>query len=56
VRALLVRARDKRFGRLHRLVASLEDVIRSKHAAGREKDRLAPPRTHRLLDRLGADG
>ena len=38
--------------RLHILVASLEDVIRSKEAAGREKDRLALPRLRRLLDRL----
>ncbi len=42
--------------RLHILVASLEDVIRSKQAAGREKDRLALPRLRRLLDRLRADG
>ena len=33
------------------LVASLADVIRSKEAAGREKDRLALPRLRRLLDR-----
>ena len=39
--------------RLHILVASLEDIIRSKEAAGREKDRLALPRLRRLLDRLG---
>ena len=38
--------------RLHILVASLEDVIRSKAAAGREKDRLVLPRLRRLLDRL----
>ena len=38
--------------RLHILVASLEDVIRSKAAADREKDRLAVPRLRRLLDRL----
>ncbi|MFV1978748.1 MAG: hypothetical protein ACC649_05305 [Myxococcota bacterium] len=38
--------------RLHILVASLADVIRSKEAAGREKDRLALPRLRRLLDRL----
>jgi hypothetical protein len=38
--------------RLHILVASLEDVIRSKAAADREKDRLALPRLRRLLDRL----
>ncbi len=42
--------------RLHVLVASLEDVIRSKEAAGREKDRLALPRLRRLLDRLRVDG
>ncbi len=41
--------------RLHILVASLEDVIRSKEAAGREKDRLALPRLRRLLDRLQGD-
>ncbi len=35
--------------RLHILVASLRDVIRSKQAAGREKDRLALPRLRRLL-------
>jgi len=40
--------------RLIILVASLEDVIRSKEAAGREKDRLALPRLRRLLDRLRA--
>jgi len=39
--------------RLHILVASLADVIRSKEAAGREKDRMALPRLRRLLDRLG---
>jgi hypothetical protein len=37
---------------LHILVASLADVIRSKEAAGREKDRLALPRLRRLLERL----
>ena len=41
--------------RLHILVTSLEDVIRSKAAAGREKDRLALPRLRRLLDRLERD-
>ena len=41
--------------RLHILVASLEDVIRSKEAAGREKDRLVLPRLRRLLDRLRGD-
>lgn len=38
--------------RLQILVASLADVIRSKEAAGRERDRLALPRLRRLLDRL----
>lgn len=33
-------------------VATLEDVIRSKEAAGRDKDRLALPRLRRLLDRV----
>lgn len=33
-------------------VASLADVIRSKEAAGREKDRLMLPTLRRLLDRL----
>ena len=33
------------------LVASLADVIRSKEAANREKDRLALPRLRRLSDR-----
>ena len=40
---------------LHILVASLADVIRSKEAAGREKDRLALPRLRRLLDRIQAE-
>ncbi|MDH3213973.1 MAG: hypothetical protein OEM05_15960 [Myxococcales bacterium] len=40
--------------RLHIRVASLADVIRSKEAAGREKDRLVLPRLRRLLDRLRA--
>ena len=34
------------------LVASLADVIRSKEAAGREKDRAVLPRLRRLLDRI----
>jgi hypothetical protein len=38
--------------RLHVFVASLEDVIRSKQAADREKDRLVLPRLRRLLDRI----
>ena len=33
------------------LVASLADVIRSKEAANREKDRMALPRLRRLRDR-----
>jgi hypothetical protein len=41
--------------RLHIRVASLADIIRSKEAAGREKDRLALPRLRRLLDRLAAE-
>ena len=36
------------------LVASLADVIRSKSAADREKDRLALPRLHELLERTSA--
>ena len=35
------------------LVASLPDVIRSKSAADREKDRRALPRLHSLLERTG---
>ncbi len=38
------------------LVASLADVIRSKEAAGREKDRTALPRLRRLLDRIQREG
>ncbi|MBW2386190.1 MAG: hypothetical protein JRG92_21385 [Deltaproteobacteria bacterium] len=41
--------------RLHILVASLQDAIRSKEAASREKDRLALPRLRRLLDRRRGD-
>ena len=37
-------------------VASLEDIIRSKEAADREKDRQALPRLRRLLDRLREEG
>jgi hypothetical protein len=36
-------------------VETLADVVRSKEAAGREKDRLALPRLRRLLDRLQRD-
>lgn len=38
------------------LVASLADVIRSKEAANREKDRTALPRLRRLRDRTHRDG
>ena len=34
------------------LVASLPDIVRSKEAADREKDRRALPRLRRLRDRL----
>jgi hypothetical protein len=37
-------------------VASLADVIRSKEAAGRDKDRLVLPVLRRLLDETNADG
>jgi len=37
------------------LVASLADVIRSKEAAGREKDRIVLPRLRRLLDRIESE-
>lgn len=36
------------------LVAALEDVVRSKEAAGREKDRLVLPTLRRLLERRQA--
>ncbi len=39
---------------VHVLVASLADVIRSKSAADREKDRVALPRLHELLERTSA--
>ena len=35
----------------HILVASLADIVRSKEAANREKDRMALPRLRRLRDR-----
>ena len=35
------------------VVAALADIIRSKEAAGREKDRLTLPTLRRLLERLG---
>ena len=34
------------------VVAALADVVRSKEAAGREKDRLTLPTLRRLLERL----
>lgn len=37
------------------VVAALADVIRSKEAANREKDRLTLPTLRRLLERLGED-
>ncbi|HWC05940.1 MAG TPA: hypothetical protein VG799_01695 [Gemmatimonadota bacterium] len=37
------------------VVASLADVVRSKEAAGREKDRLTLPTLRRLLERLQGD-
>jgi hypothetical protein len=37
------------------VVASLADVIRSKEAAGREKDRLVLPVLRRLLDEQELD-
>lgn len=36
------------------VVAALADIVRSKEAAGREKDRLTLPTLRRLLDRLRA--
>lgn len=41
--------------RLEVMVASLSDVIRSKEAAGREKDRAALPLLRRTLEELGPD-
>jgi hypothetical protein len=38
------------------VVAALADVIRSKEAAGREKDRLTLPTLRRLLERTEGDG
>jgi hypothetical protein len=46
--ALKIEAADK----VEILLASLEDVIRSKEAADREKDREALPRLKRLLERI----
>ena len=37
------------------VVASLADVVRSKEAAGREKDRVTLPTLRRLLERLQND-
>lgn len=46
------RAEEIRIHRTRVVVASLADVIRSKEAAGREKDRLTLPMLRRLLERL----
>lgn len=42
-----------RIGGVEVLVASLADVIRSKEAAGRERDRLHLPTLRKLLERRG---
>lgn len=47
-------AREVNIDGVHVLVAALEDVIRSKEAAGREKDRLVLPTLRRLLERRQA--
>jgi hypothetical protein len=46
-------ALEIRIRRTRVVLAALADVIRSKEAAGREKDRLTLPTLRRLLDRLG---
>jgi hypothetical protein len=51
-------ARDAKpfeLGSVRVLVASLADVVRSKEAAGREKDRLVLPTLRRLLEEGAAD-
>jgi hypothetical protein len=48
-RAVEIQIRETRV-----VVAALADVIRSKEAAGREKDRLTLPTLRRLLERLDA--
>lgn len=50
-RAVEIEIRDVRVP-----VAALADVIRSKEAAGREKDRLTLPTLRRLLERLQEEG
>ena len=40
---------------IHVVVASLADVIRSKEAAGREKDQLTLPTLRRILEKQGGD-
>jgi len=45
-------AQTIKLGRVQVRVASLADVIRSKEAAGREKDRATLPALRRLLDEL----
>lgn len=50
-RAVEIEIRDVRVP-----VAALADVIRSKEAAGREKDRLTLPTLRRLLERLEEEG
>ncbi len=45
-------AQTIKLGRIRVRVASLADVIRSKEAAGREKDRAVLPALRRLLDEV----
>ena len=45
-------AQTIKLGRVQVRIASLADVIRSKEAAGREKDRATLPALRRLLDEL----
>jgi hypothetical protein len=45
-------AQTVKLGRVQVRIASLADVIRSKEAAGREKDRATLPALRRLLDEL----
>ncbi len=44
-----------RIREIHVVVASLADVIRSKEAAGREKDQLTLPTLRRILEKQGGD-
>lgn len=50
--ALAGNASQQDLGGLHVLVASLDDIIRSKRAANRPKDHLALPQLERLRDEL----